>query len=205
MLSNLHLDSIGSKKRVDNMIILLCDQGPVCEVYLNHGSCFHNNSSLHIKQKQYDDLLYVFDGDIVLINEYLTFKYSNTFKKDPVTNHGIYVTQDDFNNNQIINDFKENKINIGKMILEMYFDKNYLICLAKFDNLFSSCPCSGIHITNNGIIGAIENNLKNKKTIFPSNNNIQHNQQNEAQKPNEQKEENSMIVRNAINLTFKFS
>ena len=83
---------------------------------------------------------------------FLCVSFEKELRSLEETKYGIFICCSD---HPLLAFLKDNKLNIGYIILDMYFNNDPNLCLNVFYNK-KICDCSKIHIINNGIISVIE-------------------------------------------------
>jgi hypothetical protein len=124
----------------------------------------HSNRYFHMRQQHYNQMVFLMnDVQLVFGWDYLSLMYdqSTNHGVDKKNKYGVYVHKNDYESNHIIKKAKYNKTNLGKMILEMYFNADSRLCYKMYDRT-NVCDCSNIHLTNNGIIHRLESECSSK-------------------------------------------
>jgi len=126
---------------------------PNCYYYeLKSDNFKHMDKYFHINEDNYNRILELIDSNKLLFD----YNFMNIFYEADINNnkYGIYIFSNDCVHPEILM-MKSDNQNIGKNILEMYFNRSNKLCF----NIFKTkkyCSCDKIHVMDDGIIGVIE-------------------------------------------------
>jgi hypothetical protein len=150
-----------------NELLQLCKFMPNnCDYY--NGLCEdveindnHMERFFHIDVNNYNKIL-----ELIALNKLVNCGLVQPIFKNSIvgkTKYGVYIFTNDMNHPEIM-EMKFKKQNIGKHILERYFNNSDSLCF----NIFKTqeyCRCNKIHIINNGIISVFEDEKNNKQAF----------------------------------------
>jgi hypothetical protein len=129
-----------------------------------HSKRKHTNKVFHMSQYHYNNLTTLLDSNkIIFERAFLQIMCDRSeCGKSQKIKYGIYVHKNDLKSNDLVQKAKHNKMNLGKMILEMYFNENTRLCFKMYDRT-NLCDCGNIHLTDNGLIYVLESERHSKK------------------------------------------